>query len=65
MVSHLHLWNLAKKQVSHDSGSDASMVGMMHNASRNQMFKSHAALLWTISDFLAYANLCGWSIKGK
>ena len=25
----------------------------------------HAALLWTINDFPAYANLSGWSTKGK
>ena len=24
-----------------------------------------AALLWTISDFPAYANLSGWSTKGR
>ena len=27
------------------------------DASTNQMFKMHAALLWTISDFPAYVNL--------
>lgn len=25
----------------------------------------HAVLLWTINDFPAYANLSGWSTKGK
>ena len=25
----------------------------------------HAALMWTINDFPAYANLSGWSTKGK
>ena len=65
MMSHLHLWNLAKKQVGHDSGAGDDMIGMIHDTSRNQMFNSHAALLWTISDFLAYANLFEWSIKGK
>ncbi|XP_028087849.1 uncharacterized protein LOC114288527 [Camellia sinensis] len=29
------------------------------------MFQLHAALLWTISDFPAYANLSGWSTKGE
>ena len=29
------------------------------------MFNLHAALLWTISDFPAYANLSGWSTKGE
>ena len=65
MVSHLHLCNLTKKQVSHDSGADDDMVGMIHDTSRNQMFNSQTALLWTISDFLAHANLSEWSIKGK
>lgn len=35
------------------------------DASSNEMFQMHAALLWTISDFPAYANLSGWSTKGK
>ncbi|VVA40571.1 PREDICTED: transposon [Prunus dulcis] len=34
-----------------------------YDASKNQMFKLRAALLWTISDFPAYANLSGWSTK--
>lgn len=29
------------------------------------MFQMHAALLWTISDFSAYANLSRWSTKGE
>nr|XP_009601086.1 uncharacterized protein LOC104096432 [Nicotiana tomentosiformis] len=32
-------------------------------ARKNSML--HAALLWTINDFPAYANLSGWSTKGK
>ncbi|XP_077252318.1 uncharacterized protein LOC143891659 [Tasmannia lanceolata] len=36
-----------------------------YDASRNETFRMHAALLWTISDFPAYANLSGWSTKGK
>ncbi|KAK9088931.1 hypothetical protein Scep_028013 [Stephania cephalantha] len=36
-----------------------------YDASTNEMFKLHAALLWTISDFPAYAYLSGWSTKGK
>lgn len=35
------------------------------DASTNEMFQLHAALLWTISDFPAYANLSGWSTKGE
>ncbi|XP_028104426.1 uncharacterized protein LOC114303503 [Camellia sinensis] len=35
------------------------------NASTNEMFQLHAALLWTISDFPTYANLSGWSMKGE
>lgn len=35
------------------------------DASTNQMFQMHAALMWTINDFPAYANLSGWSTKGK
>ncbi|XP_077233608.1 uncharacterized protein LOC143875914 [Tasmannia lanceolata] len=35
------------------------------DAARNEMFQMHAAVLWTISDFPAYANLSGWSTKGK
>lgn len=34
------------------------------DASTNQNFQMRAALLWTINDFPAYANLLGWSTKG-
>lgn len=30
-----------------------------------QTFQLHTALLWTINDFPAFANLSGWSTKGK
>ncbi|KAK9148614.1 hypothetical protein Scep_007371 [Stephania cephalantha] len=33
--------------------------------SSNEMFKLHVALLWTMSDFPALANLSGWSTKGE
>ncbi|KAH7850588.1 hypothetical protein Vadar_000241 [Vaccinium darrowii] len=36
-----------------------------HDASANQNFKMRVALLSTISDFPAYANLSGWSTKGR
>ncbi|XP_025640500.1 uncharacterized protein [Arachis hypogaea] len=36
-----------------------------YDASKNKTFQLHAALLWTISDFPAYAMLSGWSTKGK
>ena len=36
-----------------------------YNASKNHNFMMRAAVLWTISDFLAYADLSGWSTKGK
>ena len=36
-----------------------------YDASRNQTFQMRAALMWTISDFPAYAMLFGWSTKGK
>ncbi|KAH7839003.1 hypothetical protein Vadar_033603 [Vaccinium darrowii] len=35
------------------------------DASTNQMFQLHVALLWTINDFPAFANLSGWSTKGE
>ena len=35
------------------------------DASVGKSFQLHAALLWTINDFPAYANLSGWSTKGK
>ncbi|XP_042944749.1 uncharacterized protein LOC122278634 [Carya illinoinensis] len=36
-----------------------------YDASMSEHFQLHAALLWTINDFPAYANLSGWSTKGK
>ncbi|XP_038716573.1 uncharacterized protein LOC120009913 [Tripterygium wilfordii] len=36
-----------------------------YDAMKEQYFRLHAATLWTINDFLAYANLSGWSTKGK
>ena len=38
---------------------------MTFDAESNEMFKFRAALLWTINDFPAYANLSGWSTKGE
>ncbi|XXG62917.1 hypothetical protein AAC387_Pa05g1207 [Persea americana] len=38
---------------------------MTFDAESNEMFKLRAALLWTINDFPAYANLLGWSTKGE
>ncbi|XP_049378105.1 uncharacterized protein LOC125842859 [Solanum stenotomum] len=35
------------------------------DASTRKNFKLHASLLWTINEFPAYANLSGWSTKGK
>ncbi|KAK3218820.1 hypothetical protein Dsin_012790 [Dipteronia sinensis] len=35
------------------------------DVSTNQNFNMHATLLWTISDFPTYANLSGWSTKGR
>ncbi|KAG8473030.1 hypothetical protein CXB51_034950 [Gossypium anomalum] len=32
---------------------------------RKENFNLHATLLWTINDFPAYANLSGWSTKGR
>lgn len=37
---------------------------LTYDASNNQMFCMHAALMWTISDFPGYAILSGWSTKG-
>ncbi|WMV25908.1 hypothetical protein MTR67_019293 [Solanum verrucosum] len=34
------------------------------DAFTGECFKMHAAVLWTINDFPAYANLSGWSTKG-
>ncbi|XP_058751372.1 uncharacterized protein LOC131624455 [Vicia villosa] len=36
-----------------------------YDSSMNQTFQMCAALLWTISDYPAYAMLSGWSTKGK
>ncbi|XP_041026970.1 uncharacterized protein LOC121267174 [Juglans microcarpa x Juglans regia] len=36
-----------------------------YDASKSEHFRLHATLLWTINDFPAYANLSGWSTKGK
>ena len=35
------------------------------DASNGQTFNLRAALLWTVNDFPAYANLSGWSTKGR
>ncbi|XP_042941123.1 uncharacterized protein LOC122275881 [Carya illinoinensis] len=36
-----------------------------YDAFSYDVFRLHASLLWTINDFPAYANLSGWSTKGK
>ncbi|KAG8493493.1 hypothetical protein CXB51_010896 [Gossypium anomalum] len=36
-----------------------------YNVLRKENFNLRAALLWTINDFSAYANLSGWSTKGR
>ena len=36
-----------------------------YDVASKQNFRMHATLLWTISDFPAYANLSGWSTKGR
>ena len=36
-----------------------------YDKSKKEMFQLRACLLWTVSDFPAYANLSGWSTKGK
>ncbi|CAM8901310.1 unnamed protein product [Rhodiola kirilowii] len=36
-----------------------------YDANRKQSFTLRAALMWTISDFPAYAMLSGWSTQGK
>ncbi|CAM8934354.1 unnamed protein product [Rhodiola kirilowii] len=46
----VHLWNV---------GVDT------YNANRKQSFTLRAALMWTVSDFPAYAMLSGWSTQGK
>ncbi|XP_021739799.1 uncharacterized protein LOC110706214 isoform X1 [Chenopodium quinoa] len=35
-----------------------------YDASKKEYFVMRSALLWTINDFPAYANLSGWSTKG-
>lgn len=45
-----HLWNVGVN---------------IYDVLSKQNFKMHASLLWTISDFSGYANLSGWSTKGK
>ncbi|MBJ3415103.1 hypothetical protein JGB96_23515, partial [Salmonella enterica subsp. enterica serovar Derby] len=36
-----------------------------YDAFKKENFQLRAALMWTISDFPAYAMLSGWSTKGK
>jgi hypothetical protein len=36
-----------------------------YDASKKRNFRLHAALLWTISDFPGYADISGWSTKGR
>ncbi|XP_040994337.1 uncharacterized protein LOC121240879 [Juglans microcarpa x Juglans regia] len=36
-----------------------------YDAYKNETFRLHAALLWTINDFPAYGNLSSWLTKGK
>ena len=36
-----------------------------YDISKKQNFHMRIAVLWTINDFPAYANLSGWSTKGK
>ncbi|GJY17177.1 hypothetical protein Tco_0388668, partial [Tanacetum coccineum] len=36
-----------------------------YDAFSKERFKLRASLLWTINDFPAYANLSGWSTKGR
>ncbi|KAI9186915.1 hypothetical protein LWI28_022235 [Acer negundo] len=38
---------------------------LTYDALSNEMFKLHAALLWTINDFPAFGNLSGWSTRGE
>ncbi len=35
-----------------------------YDACTRENFQMHAAILWTINDFLAYGNLSRWSTKG-
>lgn len=49
-----------------DELNDLWLNGLQtYDASKKQNFQLHAALLWTISDFPGYANLSGWSTKGR
>ena len=36
-----------------------------YDAFSKQKFKLRASLMWTVNDFPAYANLSGWSTKGR
>ena len=36
-----------------------------YDVSKKQNFQMRATLMWTISDFLAYSMLYGWSTVGK
>jgi len=36
-----------------------------YDALKKKNFQLHAAIIWTINDFPAYANLSGYSTKGK
>ncbi|CAM8969505.1 unnamed protein product [Rhodiola kirilowii] len=36
-----------------------------YDANRKQSFTLRAALMWTVSNFHAYAMLSGWSTQGK
>lgn len=38
---------------------------MIYDAHAKESFRLRAILMWTINDFPAYANLSGWSTKGK
>lgn len=42
-----------------DSGVDT------YDVSKSQNFQMKAAVMWTVNDSPIYANLFGWSIKGK
>ncbi|XP_028062626.1 uncharacterized protein LOC114265957 [Camellia sinensis] len=35
-----------------------------YDVSNGQIFRMHAAVMWTINDFPAYGNMSGWSTKG-
>ena len=49
-----------------DELNDLWDVGVeTYDASTKQNFCMRAAILWIINDFLAYAILSSWSIKGK